>query len=274
MFTKKINATNFEIINTQKVEVDKNQVDLKQNIEVMKENDSAKTGSDLKDLFFKSESESDAETDDEKTSNHEDKVVTNVFGLKQGHPGSFINPYKRFTNNVSSQRISLKVPNSEIMNVSSSDESEDPEDINQKSAVLSQPSEDDVSIEPNESIKCIEVIPAAKSDKLSDEKEFGVEAGVLLPSNNNEDAPMFGNSEIAVEEESLLSIDDTRNTTGRISKSEMINKKSDEFIKKLDSMTNPSDLVLLTDATEKELDIMRLKQKKNMAVSETVSDGK
>ena len=129
VFTKQINNTDYDILDTRrqrkvKKEVIVKKVDIP---ELVKEEPEPPKSDEMKNLFFGSDSEDDkVEVKDPESESDDDREVKNVLGLTRGHPGTFRNPYanKMKKTTVESSGLQLKMGNADYCDVSSSSESE------------------------------------------------------------------------------------------------------------------------------------------------------
>ena len=125
VFTKQINNTDYDIVNTRRQKKIKQEIKIEEKISAavpMKEEEEPSKSDDMKNLFFGSDSE-DEKVEESESHSDDDREVKNVLGLSKGHPGTFHNPYSNKMKKINAE-VQLKLNDVEYLDVSSSSESE------------------------------------------------------------------------------------------------------------------------------------------------------
>ena len=125
VFTKQINNTDYDIVNTMRQKKIKQEIKIEEKTSTavpMREEEEPSKSEDMKNLFFGSDSEEEKVEESESHSD-DDREVKNVLGLSKGHPGTFRNPYSNKMKKINAE-VQLKLNDVEYLDVSSSSESE------------------------------------------------------------------------------------------------------------------------------------------------------
>ncbi|KAL5254555.1 hypothetical protein ACHWQZ_G014115 [Mnemiopsis leidyi] len=125
VFTKQINNTDYDILNTRRQKKVKQVIKIEEKMKItvpVREEEESSKSEDMKNLFFGSDSEEE-KVEESDSDSGDDREIKNVLGLSKGHPGTFRNPYsnKMKKNNA---EVQLKLNDGEYLDVSSSSESE------------------------------------------------------------------------------------------------------------------------------------------------------